>query len=57
MIDIEKFVQFNKKNNALFVRRNHEEIELQFGKTHDKIEENYKEVEESNGQDKQHVQK
>ena len=29
------------------MQRNHKKIELRFGKTHDKIEENYKEVEES----------
>ena len=48
MIDIEKFVRFDKRGDASFMRRNHEEIELQFEKTHDKIEENHKEIEESN---------
>ena len=47
MIDIEKFVQFDKESDASFVQWNHKEIELQFKKTHNKIKENYKKVEES----------
>ena len=44
MIDVEKFVQFDKKGDASFVRRDHEKTELQLRKTQNKIEENYKKL-------------